>query len=133
MPNTGDRDDIGPITNPNAQWLISQDRAAAARCSGAGECGGQHSMAFLLAEARTTTSRSMTIRRLWGDPRGTPTLTQPMNDQSWGIDTAHQPNLSFVPYLLTGERFHLDQLTARHLRLYSGRGTRCARTAKELS
>jgi len=31
----------------------------------------------------------------------------------WTSDTAHQPNLNYVPYIMTGTRWHLDRLNAQ--------------------
>ena len=40
-------------------------------------------------------------------------LTQQVDGATgWVPDTAHQPDLSYVPYLLTGERWMLDNLNA---------------------
>ena len=51
---------------------------------------------------------------LWADPRGTPTLTQqPSGSSGWTPKRAHQPDLSYVAYLLTGDRYYLDQLNAQ--------------------
>ena len=32
---------------------------------------------------------------------------------SWAIDTAHQPALSYLPYLVTGSQYYLDELMAQ--------------------
>ena len=112
MPGTGDRDDIGPITNVNAQWLISQDRAAAAAALAQANAAASIPWHFY-SRAKNGYLSLDDYPTLWGDPRGTPTLTQPVSEPTWAIETSHQPNLSFVPYLLTGERFHLDQINAQ--------------------
>jgi hypothetical protein len=56
--------------------------------------------------------------RLWTDGRGgepgTGTLLQPVpGDTGWNLDGPHQPDLSFVPFLLTGRRAFLDNLQAQ--------------------
>ncbi|MCS6920786.1 MAG: hypothetical protein NZM07_02510 [Elioraea sp.] len=61
--------------------------------------------------------------RLWTDGRGgvgrpgdraSGGLVQPVpGDTGWSPDHAHQPELSTVPYLLTGERWILDNLQAQ--------------------
>jgi hypothetical protein len=60
---------------------------------------------------------------LWPDPRavgnaGYTALTQqpyepPSTSDGWLPDAAHQPDLSYVAWLLTGDQVYLDQLTAQ--------------------
>ena len=53
---------------------------------------------------------------LWTDGRGGPPprglLQQIPGNTGWAPDTAHQPDLSYIPYLLTGRRAFLDELVA---------------------
>lgn len=112
MPATGDRGDIGPITLANAQWLLSQDATAAKYAVAQATAAASIPWHFFDRTAGDFLSLD-DYPTLWADPRGRPTLTQPIAEPSWTLDTAHQPNLSFVPYLLTGRRFHLDQINAQ--------------------
>jgi hypothetical protein len=44
-------------------------------------------------------------------PYGQPGPLQPFSTcNCFSLDSAHQPDLSFVPYLMTGSRYYLDQL-----------------------
>jgi hypothetical protein len=112
MPSTGDRPDIGPVTLLNTQWLLSQDARAAN--SALAQANGAASVPWHFFDKSTGDYLSLDkYPSLWTDPRGSPTLTQPVTEPTWTTDTAHQPGLSFVPYLLTGARFHLDQIDAQ--------------------
>lgn len=129
MYQTGGRSDIGPATQPQAVWLMTGDRRAAAYAIGQAEAAG--SVPWHLWDpaggAATGGGRNapgpggwldaLRWPRLWTDGRGGPPpggLAQPMSDQTeWKPDVAHQPDLSYVPYLLTGRRAFLDELQAQ--------------------
>lgn len=113
MPGTGGRSDIGFTTAPNAAWLISQDPRAAALAIGQAETAS--AVPWHMWDARHDTwLGTNTDPALWIDPRATTALTQaPDGRTGWTLDSAHQPDLSFVPYVLTGERWMLDNLQAQ--------------------
>lgn len=113
MRQTGGRPDIGPATMAQAAWLISGDRRAAAYAIGQAEAAGAIPWHHW-DDGWLTTDR---YPRLWTDGRGGRPpggLAQPVaRDTGWDIDSAHQPDLSFVPFLLTGRRAFLDNLQAQ--------------------
>lgn len=112
MPGTGDRADIGPMTQANAMWLLSQNIVA--RSAARAQADAAASIPWHFWDPRTGDYISLDdYPTLWADPRGNPTLTQPVRDASWTTDTSHQPDLSFIPYLLRGSRFDLDQINAQ--------------------
>jgi hypothetical protein len=112
MPTTGDRDDIGPMTHANALWLLSQDATAAK--AGRARADAAASVPWHYWDPKRGDYVSLDdYPTLWADPRGNPKLTQDGREPTWTPDTAHQPGLSLVPYLLTGERFYLDQINAQ--------------------
>ena len=106
MPMTGGRWDIGFTTQPNTVWLMSQDPRAAALALGQAEAAGSIPWNFW-----------DTAQGTWFDADNYPSrwLTQDVDEAAtgWATDVAHQPDLSFVPYLLTGERWILDNLNAQ--------------------
>jgi Ca2+-binding RTX toxin-like protein len=119
---TGGRGDIGITTLGNTAWLISQDPHAAAYALGQAQAAGAVPWNMWNAQAGTWLNTDA-YPRLWLDGRGgTGTagdpasggLTQQMSGSTgWAPDVAHQPDLSFVPFLLTGERWMLDNLQAQ--------------------
>jgi Ca2+-binding RTX toxin-like protein len=124
MPATGGRPDIGITTVPNAAWLMSGDVRAAEYALGQAEAAGAVPWNFW-DKAHGTWLNTDNYQKLWTDygPNGTPGdrnatgLTQqvaaPADLSGWKADQAHQPDLSTVPYLMTGERWILDNLQAQ--------------------
>jgi len=115
MPMTGGRPDIGPTTRANAIWLMTQEPAAAAYALWQAEAAAGIPWHFWNPAVHTWLNTDQNPD-IWTDPRGgANSLTQPVDGKNngWAPDTAHQPDLSFVAYLLTGSRFHLDELNAQ--------------------
>ena len=122
MPGAGGRADIGFTTEANTVWLISQNPQAAAYAMGQAEAAGSVPWNFWDAKNGSWLSTD-DYPAIWTDGRGgtgTPGdrnstgLTQQVDGQTgWTTDPAHEPNLSFVPYVLTGERWILDNLQAQ--------------------
>jgi hypothetical protein len=122
MPGTGGRADIGFTTEANTAWLMSQDIRAASYAMGQAETAS--AVPWNLWDAAHGHWLSTDdYPRLWTDARGgsgapgdagSGSLTQQADALSgWALDAAHQPDLSYVPYLLTGERWMLDNLQAQ--------------------
>ena len=120
MEQTGSRPDIGAQPQWGAVWLMSQNSSA---------------MQYMLSQANVagsvpwhfydpTSGTYATVTKypgLWDDPRGYKTyhdigLSQPAvpyGQSGWSPDSAHQPDLSYLAYLATGDRYYLDQLNAQ--------------------
>ena len=125
MPETGGRADIGPTTQGNTLWLMTQNASAEQYALAQADAAG--SVPWHLYDPTTGTDLTSTGRpTLWADGRGgssgdTTGLTQPVpqyalptDPQSgWAVDPAHQPDLSYDAYLMTGSRYYLDQLNAQ--------------------
>jgi hypothetical protein len=119
MPGVGGRGDIGPATAPLAAALISRDPRMRAYVIGQAEAAGTIPWHHWDAE-HGCWLRITDHPRLWTDPRGAGqaggTLLQPVpspDEVGWELDTAHQPDSSFIAYLLTGRRAFLDNLQAQ--------------------
>ena len=122
MPETGARNDIGTTTVANAAWLITQNQTAAEYALAQANAAG--SIPWHFFDAQTETYLNVTdYPRLWPDPRavrnGLMDLTQPLPStaaaikaEGWSPDPAHEPDLDYVAYLMTGNRYYLDQLNA---------------------
>ena len=115
MPGTGGRPDIGPTTRANADWLLTQDATAAKYALD--QAGAADGIPWHFRDVATGTWLNTTNRpKLWTDPRGGVNgLTQQVDPKNsgWTPQTAHQPDTSYVPYLLTGERTFLDEVNAQ--------------------
>ncbi|PZW46782.1 hypothetical protein C8P66_10861 [Humitalea rosea] len=121
MGQTGARADIGPATMPQAVWLISGDARAASFAIGQAEAAGAIPWHYWDPAGGAGGAGGWIDTdhwpRLWSDGRGGPApggLLQPIaGDTGWAADCAHQPDLAFVPYLLTGRRAFLDEVQAQ--------------------
>ena len=122
MPATGGRADIGFTTEINSAWLITQNIQAANYALDQASAAG--AVPWNMWDSAHNSWLSVdNYPLLWTDPRGgtgTPGnpnstgLTQQSDGISgWTLDSAHQPDLSYVPYLLTGQRWILDNLQAQ--------------------
>ncbi len=122
MGTTGGRADIGPVTQHNAAWVVSQD--VRARDMALAQADAAASIPWHYwdgAHARWLNTDD--YPQLWTDGRGgvgvpgdasSGGLTQQVSDATgWGVDTPHMPDLSYVAYLMTGTRYYLDQLNAQ--------------------
>ena len=121
MPTTGGRFDIGPATGWQAAWLISGDPRAAAFAIGQAEAAGAIPWHFHDPQGGASAAGgwldSRRWPRLWIDSRGGAPprglAQQVATDTGWSPDQAHQPDVAFVPYLLTGRRALLDEVLAQ--------------------
>lgn len=119
----GARPDLGQTTNWQAAWLLSGDRRAAAVALGQAEAAGNIPWHFWDMNGGAEGQGGwLDVRRwpgFWTDPRGGRPprgLLQPVpgrEQTGWAPQTSHAPALSYTPYLLTGRRAFLDNLTAQ--------------------
>lgn len=112
MPGGGTRPDLGLQPGWNAAWLLTQHPAAAKFALNNADAAGSVPWHYY-DPTKGTYVRLTDYPTLWTDPRGTPTLRQPVRESSWTYDRAHMPDLCHVPYLLTGRRYYLDQVNAQ--------------------
>lgn len=115
FPGTGGRADIGPQPMWNNLWLTSQDANAAKYALAQADASG--SVPWHFSDGDNTYVTATEHPQLWVDYRGgnwgTEALTQSPNVPGWDLDTSHQPDMSYVPYLMTGNRYYLDQMNAQ--------------------
>ncbi|WP_458095328.1 hypothetical protein [Roseomonas sp. WA12] len=118
----GARPDLGQTTAYNAAWVITGDRRAAAYCIGQAEAAGSIPWHFWDPGGEHRGGGWLDVQHwplFWADARGglpPRTLLQPFAvDTAWGSGPvpSHQPDLSYVPYVLTGRRAFLDNLMAQ--------------------
>ena len=124
MPTTGGRPDIGPLPQWSALYVLSMDPRAKKVTLGTGDLAG--SWPIHLRDKRTDLPVSlkdfpyMTLLGRAGDTVNPATKkseafpacggvcsTAPYNYQP---DSSHQPSLAFLPYVVTGDHFYLEEL-----------------------
>jgi hypothetical protein len=115
MPTTGGRPEIAPYPLWTVRYLLSMEPRARSFVLAAGDLAGSWP---IHVRARAT-DRIMTIdarpefwldergqdRPRWKPPRHAPDPKQ----ERLSPDLAHQPSLAYVPYLVTGDYYHLEE------------------------
>ncbi len=116
MPQTGGRADIGVLPTYDAEYVTTEDpRARSMMLANADEAG---SVPWHVDNANGTpeTLDQHPTMVLQGDlvSEAKPADLLPKGFTGTGngitLDNAHQPSLSYLPYLLTGDRYYLDSL-----------------------
>ena len=110
MPDAGERPDIGPMTDPQAEYLVTAGDAALAvtmaQAEGAGTCQ------WHMRDENTCAPIDFKTypEACWyqSQQQGTPFV--PIPPGAIKLDQAHQPALAYLPYLLTGDPYHLETL-----------------------
>ncbi len=109
MPTTGERNDIGPVTEPQAEFICTGRDTALASVLAQAEAAGTIPWHF---RDEKTGAPLDTIRyanaTLYGPNIGDPFIARAKSDIT--IDSAHQPALAYLPFLLTGDPYHLETL-----------------------
>lgn len=109
MPTTGERDDIGLLTEPQAHYLATGDDAALATIVAQAEAAG--SFPWNVRDERTSApldTLAYARATLYGGSEGSPYIASARAPLT--PDAAHQPALSYLPFMLTGDPYHLEQL-----------------------
>ncbi|TNE38070.1 MAG: calcium-binding protein [Alphaproteobacteria bacterium] len=114
MPGTGGRQDIGILPNWTVQYLLTQDEHAWDVMMANADASGSVPW-HVVDEATGEAIRIDLHPGLWIDGRDTGSEALPSeffqsSTGGWAVDTAHHPSLSYVPYLLTGDQFYLEEL-----------------------
>ena len=115
----GERNDIGPVTEYQADYIVS---------------GRSEALTVLRAQAEAAASMPMHVRDErtgapvdffqypdldWyqtkaGEPwvKGSEAIRSPEGKLlcEWNLDSAHDPALNYLPFLLTGDPYHLEEL-----------------------
>jgi hypothetical protein len=123
MPQTGGRDDIGLLPAWGATWLLSMDKRA--RDVNLGTADGAGSWSSHYRDKNTDRPVSlidfpyMTIYGHTGDTMNPATkkyeafpacATSTACTTPYTHDSAHEPSLAYLPYLLTGDYYYLEEL-----------------------
>ena len=125
MAMAGGRADIGPLTRWATNYVMSQDEGAWKVMMAQADAAG--SIPWQYRDETTGDPVSLDDRpTLWFDTRGNRNPDAPAEGwptdratqiDNWRVDVAHQPSLSFLPYVLTGDYYHLEnlQMQANHV------------------
>ena len=119
FPTTGGREDIGPYPTWTVRWLLLQSLKSWRLVEGTGELAGS----FPVHIRDRKTLRLVSIDEHPGlslNHRGTFEKMVPRKaperpylkeaTSPYEVDAAHQPSLAFVPYLVTGEYYFLEEM-----------------------
>jgi hypothetical protein len=110
FPGTGGRPEIGPVPKWTAMYLLTQDDRARASMTAIADAAAGVPIHY----REEATDLPLSIER---NPRvtvrfgvSTPALPSPQGSTPWNPDTAHQGSFAYIPYLITGDAFYLDEL-----------------------
>lgn len=119
FPTTGGREDIGPLPTWTARYLLSQDRRAGTVTLGNGDLSGScpvhirdHKTDWILSlddyPGYSLNRRGTKFIKKPRDTAGTPYVLDTRG--GFTVDAAHQPSLAYVPYLVTGDYYYLEEM-----------------------
>lgn len=114
MPTGGGRPDIGPLPTWAVFYLLDPSRRNRETLLANADAAG--SIPWHVRDAGTNGPISIDRHpKVWLDERGAPVpgvlgRGYRIPETAWQPDAAHQPSLTYLPYLLTGSRFYRDEL-----------------------
>jgi hypothetical protein len=119
---TGGRQEIGVLPTWTVRWLLSMDRRQEQIMMHCADVSGYIPIHYRESDRyRSFFGRVMsiddrpTIWNNWWDFSGTLTedsIGPPVGDTNtgWSVDMAHQASFAYVPYLVTGEYYYLEEM-----------------------
>jgi len=113
MPMTGMRSDLGPLPEWTAQYLLSMDSRARALMFTNADAGASMPIHYRdqATDLPVSLDRHPGLTMAFGTP--TPADAFPavqIRTNPWTLDVAHHPSLAYVPYLVTGDLFYLEEV-----------------------
>lgn len=114
MPTTGGRADIGPLPTWSVFYLLDPSRENEKAVMATGDAAGSVPW-HVRDDASGGPIRIDMHPDVWLDGRGhavpgAMARKYYVSHSKWTPDDAHQPSLSYLPYLLTGSQFYRDEL-----------------------
>ncbi|MBA4260891.1 MAG: hypothetical protein C0443_02390 [Comamonadaceae bacterium] len=109
FPGTGGRPEIGPLPMWTAMYLITQDNRARASMMAVADAAA--SVPIHYRDEKTDqpmdveNNPNVTVR--FGT--SSPAIPKASSSTPWTPDTAHQGSFAYIPYLITGDAFYLDE------------------------
>lgn len=125
MPDGGDRPDIGPLPRWTVEYLLTMQPRSFAAMVGTANQAGSFPIHYRDAETGMPLSIEDHPQTSIGIPDHGPHPLPECEvdcDVPYGPDTAHMPSLSFIPYLVTGDFYHLEELLfwSSYITLFNG-------------
>lgn len=114
MGNTGERADIGPVTEWQAEYIFKPNDARALK-NVLAQAEGAASIPWHIRDPNTHATIDFYVHRDYvthGNEAGK-TGWLPSPTTPWGPDQSHQPALNYLPYLLTGDPYYLEGMQAQ--------------------
>lgn len=110
MPRTGERDDIGVVTEPQGEYLCTGSPTALGELRAQAEAAG--TIPWHMRDENTGAPLNFYTypQATWYDRPSKGALIIRSTSTPIDIDSAHQPAVAYVPYLLTGDPYHLEDL-----------------------
>ena len=107
---TGARADIGPLPEWTAYYLISQDERAEEIMLSNADAAGSVPIHYRDEETDQPldVENHPNVSVLFGPSQ--PLLPTVTDKTIWSPDTAHQASFAYIPYLMTGDAFYLDEV-----------------------
>jgi hypothetical protein len=114
MRMTGERNDIGPQTEAIAEYLMFQSAAARQTMFAQAEAAGTWQVHFRDEETGAPVSGDRYPRvnfyPIQSQTKGAPAVPLRHAKEAGEFEEAHEPNESYLPFLLTEDAYHLEEL-----------------------
>jgi len=121
MPNTGGRPDIGSLPSWSVNYLLSQDKRAKDLMIAAAEGAASWSIHYRDENTgfpvRTDNEKNKNISLHMNLSHTGPLPVPRCKDNDWdncrspySPDAAHQPSMAYLPYLVSGDYYYLEEL-----------------------
>lgn len=121
MPNTGGRPDIGSLPSWSVHYLLSQDKRAKDMMLAVAEGSASWSIHYrdentgfpVRTDNEKNKNISLHMNLSHTGPLPVPRCKDNNNDNCgtlYSPDAAHQPSMAYLPYLVTGDYYYLEEL-----------------------
>lgn len=126
FPKTGGRKDIGMLPTWSARYLLSMDNRLKKMVLNSGEMASSGPIHYresnpdkafykhpVSIDDRPTVWTTASRASSYGDRRDRlppPVGSVSSKEHGWSIDRAHQGSFTYLPYLITGEKYYLDEM-----------------------
>jgi hypothetical protein len=109
MPATGERGDIGPVTEWQAEFICTERQSALATVLAQGEGAGTLPWCFRDENTGAPLDAIHYANAdIYSRETGNPFIPQAKTGIQ--LDSAHEPAVAYVPFLLTGDPYHLETM-----------------------